>query len=159
MQCYGTVFLLSSMSKWIWMVVVASEPFPSALWWQTHIGVHLKLSSEWLRNFRGFTHGSVGKESACSAGDLGSIPGWGRSPGEGNGNPLQYPGKIPWTEEPGGLQSTGSQRVGHEWATNNSRKLNVIVDMSIYQKKSLASYTGIEMLILREKMKMYLLEM
>ena len=34
--------------------------------------------------------GSAGKESAFSAGDLGSIPGLGRSPGEGNGNPLQY---------------------------------------------------------------------
>ena len=34
--------------------------------------------------------GSAGKESACNAGDLGSIPGWGRSPGDGNGNPLQY---------------------------------------------------------------------
>ena len=34
--------------------------------------------------------GSEGKTSACSAGDLGSIPGLGRSPGEGNGNPLQY---------------------------------------------------------------------
>ena len=34
--------------------------------------------------------GSNGKESACSTGDLGSIPGSGRSPGEGNGNPLQY---------------------------------------------------------------------
>ena len=34
---------------------------------------------------------SVGKESACSVGDPGSIPGLGRSPGEGNGNPLQYP--------------------------------------------------------------------
>ena len=33
---------------------------------------------------------SDGKESACNAGDLGSIPGLGRSPGEGNGNPLQY---------------------------------------------------------------------
>ena len=32
---------------------------------------------------------SVGKESACNAGDPGSIPGWGRSPGEGNGNPFQ----------------------------------------------------------------------
>ena len=31
-----------------------------------------------------------GKESACNAGDLSSIPGWGRSPGEGYGNPLQY---------------------------------------------------------------------
>ena len=36
-------------------------------------------------------YSSVGKEFACSAGDLGSIPGLGRSPGEGNGNPLQYP--------------------------------------------------------------------
>ena len=35
-------------------------------------------------------HGSDGKESASNAGDLGSIPGSGRSPGEGNGNPLQY---------------------------------------------------------------------
>ena len=38
----------------------------------------------------GFLGGSAGKESACSAGDLGSIPGLGRSPGDGNGNPLQY---------------------------------------------------------------------
>ena len=35
-------------------------------------------------------NGSDGKESACNAGDLGSIPELGRSPGEGNGNPLQY---------------------------------------------------------------------
>ena len=39
-----------------------------------------------------FPCGSDGKESACSAGDLGSIPGLGRSPGEGNGYPLQYSG-------------------------------------------------------------------
>ena len=38
-----------------------------------------------------FPCSSVGKESACSLGDTGSIPGLGRSPGEGNGNPLQYP--------------------------------------------------------------------
>ena len=42
--------------------------------------------------FLGFPGGSAGKESACSAGDLGSIPGLGRSPGEGNGYPLQYSG-------------------------------------------------------------------
>ena len=41
-------------------------------------------------SFTGFPGGSVGKESACNAGDPGSIPGWGRSPGEGNGYPLQY---------------------------------------------------------------------
>ena len=40
--------------------------------------------------FLSFPGGSDGKESACSAGDLGSIPGLGRSPGEGHGNPLQY---------------------------------------------------------------------
>ena len=40
---------------------------------------------------QGFPRNSVGKESACRAEDLGSIPGSGRSPGEGNGNPLQYP--------------------------------------------------------------------
>ena len=38
----------------------------------------------------GFPGGSDGKDSACNAGDPGSIPGLGRSPGEGNGNPLQY---------------------------------------------------------------------
>ena len=38
----------------------------------------------------GFSDVSGGKESACNAGDPGSIPGLGRSPGEGNGNPLQY---------------------------------------------------------------------
>ena len=56
----------------------------------------------------GFPHSSDGKESACSAEDLGSIPGSGQSPGVGNGNPLQYP----CLENPmdrGGLQSMGSQ--------------------------------------------------
>ena len=47
--------------------------------------------------------------------DMGLIPVLGRSPGVGSGNPLQYSClKIPWTEEPGGLQSTGLQRVGHD---------------------------------------------
>ena len=39
---------------------------------------------------KGFACGSAGKESACNAGDLDSIPGLGRSPGEGKGYPLQY---------------------------------------------------------------------
>ena len=42
--------------------------------------------------FLGFPCGSAGKESACSAGDLGLIPGLGRSPGEGKGYPLRYSG-------------------------------------------------------------------
>ena len=48
--------------------------------------------------------------NAGAAGEAGSIPGSGRSPGGGNGNPLQYScWEIPRTEEPGGLQSKGSQ--------------------------------------------------
>ena len=50
-------------------------------------------------------------DSAGDAGDASLIPGSGRSPGGGNGNPLQY--SVPWTEEPGGLPSMGLQRVGH----------------------------------------------
>ena len=38
----------------------------------------------------GFSGGSDSKEPACNAGELSSVPGWGRSPGEGNGNRLQY---------------------------------------------------------------------
>ena len=52
----------------------------------------------------GFACSSDSKESACSAGDPGSIPGLGRSPGEGNGNPLQYSClENSMDEEPGGL--------------------------------------------------------
>ena len=53
-----------------------------------------------------FPSGSEGKEPACNAGDQGSISGSGRSPGEGNSNPLQYSFlEIPWAEEPDRLQS------------------------------------------------------
>ena len=63
---------------------------------------------------QGFPGGSVGKESACNAGDLGSIPGLGRFPGEGKGYPLQYSClENPMDREPGGLQFMGSQRVRH----------------------------------------------
>ena len=49
----------------------------------THTHTHTHI-------YMGFPHSSVGKESVCNAGDPGLIPGLGRSPGEGNGNPLQY---------------------------------------------------------------------
>ena len=62
---------------------------------------------------------SVGKESTCNPGDLGSIPGLGRSPGEGKGYPLQYSGlENSMDRRPEGLQSMGSQRLGHDYATN-----------------------------------------
>ena len=64
---------------------------------------------------QGFPGGSDGK-FACKTGELGSILGLGRSAGEGNGNPLQYYclGNPMDTEEPGGLQSVGLQRVRHD---------------------------------------------
>ena len=57
-----------------------------------------------------FPGGSDGRGSAYNARDPVLIPGSGRSFGKCNGNPFQY---SCLTEEPGGLQSTGSQRVGH----------------------------------------------
>ena len=81
--------------------------------------LHLFLSINMIkmivyRPTSGFPSGSEVKESARHAGNLGSIHGLGRFRGEGSGNPLQYSSwRIPWMEEPGGLQSTMSQRVGH----------------------------------------------
>ena len=73
----------------------------------------------WLSNFPGV---SDGKASAYNAGDWDSIPRPGRSPGEGNGNPLQYSGlENPLDGGPGWLLSMGSQRVGHYCATSLKR--------------------------------------
>ena len=63
----------------------------------------------------GFPDSSNGKESACNAEDLGLISGLERFPGGGHGNHLSIVAwRIPWTEETGGLQSIGSQRVRHD---------------------------------------------
>ena len=62
---------------------------------------------------RGFPGGTYGKESACNAGDPGSIPKSGRFPGEGNGYTLQY--SCPENSMAGGAWW---DRVGHDWATN-----------------------------------------
>ena len=81
--------------------------------------VYLRLTQEG----KGFPCGSDGKESACNAGDLGSISGSGRSPGEGNGNPLQYSHLENFIDrEACWLQSMGSQRVGHDWVSNPFKK-------------------------------------
>ena len=66
----------------------------------------------------GFPCGSAGKESACNVGDLGSIPGSGRSPGEGKDYPLQYSGLE------NSMDCMGSQRVGQDWATFTSGEGN-----------------------------------
>ena len=69
----------------------------------------------------GFPGGSDGKESTCNVGDLGSIPGLERSPGEGNSSSiLAY--RIPWIEETPRPQYMGPQRAGHEWVTFTTLK-------------------------------------
>ena len=104
---------------------------------------------------------SAGRKSTCNAGDPGSIPGLGRSPGEGIGCPLPYSWaslvaqtvknspamqeprvqslgwkdplekgmatsfSIPWIKKPGRLQSTGLQRVRHDWVTFTSLHIKI----------------------------------
>ena len=65
-----------------------------------------------------FSCNSVGEEPACNAGDPGSIPGSGRSPGEGNGNPLQYScPENPMDRGAWQVAVHGVTRVGHNLAT------------------------------------------
>ena len=86
--------------------------------------------------FSGFPCGSAGKESACNVGDLGSIPGLGRSPGKGNGYPLQYSGLE------NSMDSTvhGVARDGHNWAIftfivyNSNLKIVFNTDINIQLK-------------------------
>ena len=126
-------------------------------------------------HFWGFPGSSAGKESACNGGDPVSIPGSGRSLGEGIGYPLQYSWvslvaqmvknlpaiqetwvrslgwedplekgmtnhssilawRNPWTEEPGGLQFIGSQRVGHDRASKHSMHTAQMKGMSQLEK-------------------------
>ena len=80
---------------------------------------------EELRFSKGFLGGSDGKESTCNAGNLGLISRLGRSSGRRawQPTPVFLPGESPWTEEPGGLQFMGSQRVIHHWAAKHSIRL------------------------------------
>ena len=67
-----------------------------------------------MYRYVGFLYLAV-KNLPAYTGDASSLPGSGKSPGGGNGNPLQYS----WEEEPQGLQSMGSQRVNHDLATGH----------------------------------------
>ena len=72
----------------------------------------------------GFPGGSMVKNLPGNVGDADLIPGWGRSPGEGNLNSLQYSClENPMNREPGRLQSTGSQRVRHNLVTEQQKLL------------------------------------
>ena len=99
-------------------------------WWATVHWVTESDATEWLTRSHLMTPqvALVVKNPLANAGDtkdmiLGLIPGLGRSPGGGNGTPLQCSclEKIPWTEEPGGLHSMGPQSVGPIWATRHTQ--------------------------------------
>ena len=89
-------------------------------------GILLVISKQFtkMKNFKNIYIRTVSqvvlvvKNPPTNAGDIrdeGLIPGSGRCPGGGQGNPFQHScWTIPWTEEPGGLQSIGLQRVGHD---------------------------------------------
>ena len=101
--------------------------FPNGIKWAfLDKGMILNRQMNRCPSKMGFPDSLVGKESACNAGDPGSIPGLGRSPGEGNGSPLQYSClENPWTVEPGRLLSTGLQRVRHDWVISLSLSLHL----------------------------------
>ena len=81
----------------------------------------LDTTEQCSRSRSDFPGGSDGKESACNAGCPGSIPVSGRSlekEMETHSSILTW--ETPWTQEPAGLQSMGSQRVGHDWGVFSS---------------------------------------
>jgi len=80
------------------------------------------------------------KNPTCNTGYLGSVPGSGRSPGEGLATHLSILAwRIPWTEEPGRLQSMGSQWVGHDWATNtNISNVAFLLTLSCFKSRTMS---------------------
>ena len=82
--------------------------------------------------FLGFPGGSDGKESTCNVGDLGSIPDWEDPLEEGmatHSSILAW--RIPWTEEPGGLQPIRSRTVGQDRAHAESKRLKSLLDFPV----------------------------
>ena len=118
---WGHVFIsLDSSHNVSWMgfvpwlgVIAPSQVGPS----QQHNLTWVLVTSTPLE---GFPSGSASKESACNTRDPSSIPGLGRSPGRGHGNPLQHS----CLENPHG-QGMGLQRVGQNWATKHSTALKI----------------------------------
>ena len=75
----------------------------------------------------GFLGGSDGKESACNVGDLGSVPGMGRSPGGGHGNPLQNS----YLENPHGQRSLVGYSPWSRKESDTSEQLRTSIEMTI----------------------------
>ena len=118
---------MSSLIQWTWVWVNFGS------WWWTGRPVMLqfmgsqRVRQDWATELLNY---------------VGSIPGLERSSREGNGNPLySLVWRIPWTEEPGKLQSMGSQRVRHDWATSLSLSpghSRIYISNKVYQFSSVA---------------------
>ena len=97
-----------------WLYIQSTSLYARTVMYQSlAVGLCKVIQNYYKYILSGLPYSSDGKESACNKTDPGLILGSGRSRGEGNGNPLHILAwRIPWTEEPGGLQSMGWQRAG-----------------------------------------------
>ena len=111
--------LISRKSPVLWKACLISSDLPRSSYLKTKWPGTSVTFARCLHSSTLFPCGSDSKESACKAGDPGLIPGSERSPGEGNFSIFAW--RIPRTEEPGWLQSMGSQRVRHNWVMNTHK--------------------------------------
>ena len=138
------------------------NPRDGGAWWAAVYGVkqsqtRLKQlsssSSSSSMPMLGFPGSSDGKEPACNAGDVGSMPRLKDPLEEGMATYSRIlAGRIPWTEESGGLQSMGSQRVGHDWVTEHTHThthMPVLEAQSVLSKGTYPSFLqSISLLVL-----------
>ena len=106
----GSSFSILSFCLFILFMVFSRQEYWSGLLFPFQFGLPFPV---FVFPVWDFPCGSTGKESACNVGDLGSIPGLGRSFEKGKATHSSILAwRIPWT-----VQSIGSQRVGHDWVT------------------------------------------
>ena len=124
LQSHGIVHGILQARILEWVAVPFSRG-SSQLRDQTQQILH-QLSHKGSPVFLGFPCGPAGKESAFNEGDLGLIPGFGRSPGEGKGHPLQYSGlenSMEYTVH--GVAKSGKEK----WFQMGGRDLSVIIEI------------------------------
>ena len=119
--------------KWMW--VMTNMSFLKTLYKTfTSLILFRKQVEELLYMSLDFPSSSNGKESACSVGDLGSIPGLERTPGEGHGNPLQY-SCLDNSMDREAWRAMESQRVWHNWASNTFTFICVIREIMNWNRQ------------------------
>ena len=126
-------------------IIVSNLPIPYPRWELCTRPLYLSNNEQLV--FLGFPGGSDCKGSACNEGDLGLIPGMGRSPGEGNGYALQYSG-LENSVDKGAWQSIlhRVQSIGHNWATftfkfNEFQLKRVSPSNSIFHRNRTKNFT------------------